>query len=323
MKTFKSSFVAFLRGAALVWFMTSTPGTAAAATIWNGSNIGIFHSDTNGVQDFLTSGFVITRGSSGGLYNSAVEAGATPGISPKNTGWAIGSLANFNTLTYGPCPLEAGHNPPSLVGTNFVVHLTNTEDIYFSLTLTNWGGAGGFGDKTFGYIRSTAAQVTPAVTITNPANGAVFAAPANVNIGATATVSSGTVTNVQFFTNGVALGSRQTAPFTLTASNLAAGSYALKAAATAGGISATSSVVNVTVVTPVAVSLIAVKVTNGQFSFNYTANSGLTYVVERSSNLVSWVSLATNVAAGNPVSFSDPFTRTGARFYRVVRPPNP
>src|SRR5271169_2681379 len=40
---------------------------------------------------------------------------------------------------------------------------------------------------------------TPTVSITNPIDGAVFAAPANLAIAADAAVSSGTVTNVQFF----------------------------------------------------------------------------------------------------------------------------
>jgi uncharacterized membrane protein len=93
------------------------------------------------------------------------------------------------------------------------------------------------------------------VSITNPVSGAVFAAPANVNIGANATVSGGTVTNLQFFTNGVSLKSVQTAPFTLTASNLAVGAYALTAIATAAGISATSTVVNITVVSAPTVNI--------------------------------------------------------------------
>ena len=41
------------------------------------------------------------------------------------------------------------------------------------------------------------------MTITNPVSGAVFTAPANVSIQADASVSSGTVTNVEFFANSV------------------------------------------------------------------------------------------------------------------------
>src|SRR6185503_6348940 len=134
-----------------------------------------------------------------------------------------------------------------------------------------------------------------------PANNTVFAAPANVTIQATATVSSGSVTNVEFFSNSTSLGSVQASPFNLATGNLASGSYAINAVATAAGVAATSSVVNITVVSPVAVSVSAPTITNGQFSFDYAANPGLTYVVENSLNLVNWLPVATNVAALNPV----------------------
>jgi len=39
---------------------------------------------------------------------------------------------------------------------------------------------------------------SPVVTVTSPASGATFAAPANVAIAAGATVGGGTVTNVAF-----------------------------------------------------------------------------------------------------------------------------
>jgi len=163
----------------------------------------------------------------------------------------------------------------------------------------------------------------PTVSITNPVNNAVFTAPANVTIAATAAVSGGSVTNVTFFGNSSSLGSASTAPFTITSGNLAAGNYALTAVATAGGASATSSVVNITVVSPVAISATAPNITNGQFSFDYTANPGLTYVVERSSNLVGWLPIATNVASSNPAHFTDNLIRNSSLFYRVGRRPNP
>ena len=387
---------------------------ARAATVWNGPGLGFYHTQENNLQDQLAADVKLTRSSAGGLYNSAMESGPVSDTSPKGTAWAVGTLANFNTLTYGPCPLQQGNHPPGYVNTTFVVHLTSAgDDIYLQLTLTNWGGAGGVGDKTFGYIRTTDAAPTPTVTITNPASGAVFDAPANVPIGAAASVSSGTVTNVEFFTNGVALKSVTTAPFTAIASNLAAGAYALKAVATAAGISATSAVVNITVasgptvsltnpisgavfaapanfklgasatpgsgpvtnvqffankttllgsvtvapftapcsnltagaytltavataagisatsgpvnvsvVNPAPLNLSAAAVGGGVFSFSYSATPGLAYVVQSSSNLVNWLPLTTNTAAGSPVPFSNPATN-GAQFYRIGLLPTP
>jgi hypothetical protein len=231
-------------------------------------------------------------------------------------------LTDYSSLTYDSCPLEAANHPPGYIGTTFVVHLIS-EDIYLQLTLTNWGGSGGIGDKTFGYIRSTAPPATPpSVTITNPVSGAALASPATVKIGAIASSSSATVTNVQFFTNNVLAGSSSTAPFGLSI-NLAAGNYALKAIAAAGGLTGASAVVNIRVVTPVTVVLSGQRVQSGQFSFNYTANPGLSYFVASSPDHTTWTSLVTNVPSSSPVPSSDTYSSTSAKFYRVGRLPNP
>jgi len=416
MKTFKSTSIILIPGIVTA-LLAGAALSIQAATIWNGPTISFSHTDENGLQDQLTPGVALTRDSSGGgLYNAITETGAVSGTSPADTEWAIGSLNHYDTLTYSPCPLEAGNHPPGYANppTTFVVHLIN-EDVYLSLTLTGWGGQGGSGDKTFSYDRSTPALAppTPTISITNPTSGSVFAAPANVNIGANAAVSSGTVTNVQFFTNNVSFKSVLTAPFSLTANNLAAGAYALKAVATAAGISATSAVVNITVilpptvsitnpasgavfaapanvsiganaavnvgtvtnvqfftngislgsvlaapfsltannlaagayalkavvtvagisatspvvnvsvVSPVPVNISGASLNSGQFTFNYTANAGLTYGIQSSTNLFNWVSLTTNVAPGSPVLFTNALNSTGMEFFRVGRLPNP
>lgn len=166
----------------------------------------------------------------------------------------------------------------------------------------------------------------PSVSITNPTSGSVYAAPADVTIAASATVVKGSVTNVQFFANSVSLGSVSTAPFTLTATGLAAGSYALTAAATAAGLTTASSPVNINVETPVAVALGHSAVFSGtNFEFNYSANVGLSYVVQRTTNIVfpDWVAIATNVAASNPTNFVDKNATNNPAFYRVGRLPNP
>jgi hypothetical protein len=151
----------------------------------------------------------------------------------------------------------------------------------------------------------------------------VFSAPANVHLGANAAVSSGTVTNVSFFGNATSLGSATNAPFSITASNLTAGSYTFTAVATAAGVSATSAVVNISVVTPVAVVLSTATATNGVFGFNYTANPGLTYVVQNSSNFTTWLPLATNLASNSPVHFTNGLGPNSYRYFRVGRLPNP
>ena len=75
--------------------------------------------------------------------------------------------------------------------------------------------------------------------------------------------------------------------------------------------------------TPTLASLSGAGINQGWFTFNYTAEAGVTYVVESSSNLVDWVSLETNVATGSQVLVSNAFDPTGASFYRIGRLPGP
>jgi hypothetical protein len=95
----------------------------------------------------------------------------------------------------------------------------------------------------------TAAQTAPiTVTLTSPANGASFKAPANLAFAATVSGGQGAITNVGFFLNSTLLGNDTSAPFTFTSANVFAGSYALTAVATdSTGARGTSGVVNVTV----------------------------------------------------------------------------
>jgi hypothetical protein len=82
----------------------------------------------------------------------------------------------------------------------------------------------------------------PAVTLTQPANGATFTAPATVAIAATANDSDGTVAKVEFFNGATKLGEDTTAPYDFTWGAVPAGNYTVTARATDNlGASTTSS----------------------------------------------------------------------------------
>jgi len=88
----------------------------------------------------------------------------------------------------------------------------------------------------------------PSVSITSPANGASFAAPATVTINATASDSDGTVTKVDFYSGNTLLGTDTASPYTFTWSNVAAGNYVVTAVATDNsGATTTSGAVSITV----------------------------------------------------------------------------
>ncbi len=87
------------------------------------------------------------------------------------------------------------------------------------------------------------------VSITSPANSAVVTS--NFLIEAAATVTPGTVTNVNFYDGATLLGNDTTSPYSYAVSGAASGAHVLKAVARdSSGNSATSAVVNITVSNP-------------------------------------------------------------------------
>ena len=100
----------------------------------------------------------------------------------------------------------------------------------------------------------SAPNAPPSVSITNPPNNTLFAAPANVIIQATAS-DDGSVTNVQFLVGTAVVGNDTTAPYAATTNGLPAGSFTLFAIASDNtGTRATNSV-NILVSAPPLVSL--------------------------------------------------------------------
>jgi predicted phage tail protein len=102
------------------------------------------------------------------------------------------------------------------------------------------------------------ANVPPTVSLTAPGNGATFAAPASISLGATAADTDGSVAKVDFYNGNALLGTDTSSPYTFSWSNVAAGSYTLKAVATDNsGAATTSNSITVTVNanTPPTVSL--------------------------------------------------------------------
>jgi len=88
----------------------------------------------------------------------------------------------------------------------------------------------------------------PTVSISSPANNATFTELASITINASAADSDGSVSKVEFFSNGAKIGEDTSSPFSFGWSGVPVGSYALRAVATDNlGTASTSAVVNVTV----------------------------------------------------------------------------
>jgi plastocyanin len=161
-------------------------------------------------------------------------------------------------------------------------------------------------------------NAAPTVTLTNPVNNAKFRAPANFQLQASATDSDGSVTNVQFFSDGSPVGNDTTPPFSFNMNNLAAGNYSFSAvAADNRGTMTTSAVNNVSVLTNAILSA-PTRLPSGQFQFTVLGIAGQTYATEGSANLTNWSSIVTNVAPANTFNVTD-FTSTNVllRYYRA------
>lgn len=88
----------------------------------------------------------------------------------------------------------------------------------------------------------------PVVKITAPANNAVYTAPANINISATASDADGTIKSVKFYSGSTLLKTDSTSPYSFTWTSVPAGSYSLTAKATDNhGLTTTSAIVKVSV----------------------------------------------------------------------------
>jgi hypothetical protein len=262
--------------------MSGAAVLGAAGDLWNGINT----ASGSGVSLFYATGSsspVTMTFTSGGGYDAKSFGGATPfagtpydalmedylfnsGVPQTITLSGLATNAIYDLVLYNAADNSAGAvgrttsftvngNTQSSVwnatsstlvaGVDYVEFASALSDGSGNLVITYTGSGSAEGDVDGFQIK--AVPPTPTVSIASPTNGAVFIAPANVSIMVNAAVSSGTVTNVWFFANGISLGAVLTSPFDLTASNLTAGAYTLEAVATAAGVTATSTVVNVTV----------------------------------------------------------------------------
>ncbi|MGA2244973.1 MAG: Ig-like domain-containing protein [Verrucomicrobiota bacterium] len=170
------------------------------------------------------------------------------------------------------------------------------------------------------------AGLAPTVSITGPTNGTVFATPANVKISVAAAEGGGSITNVEFLVGSTVLANETAAPFAATTNILSAGTYLLAAVASDGRGAKATNGVTINVVTPSSLVLNgATRSRAATFQFRYGADSGLSYIVQRSTNLLStnWQTLTTIKASGSSVNFTDVNATANSGFYRVGRLPNP
>jgi regulation of enolase protein 1 (concanavalin A-like superfamily) len=204
------------------------------------------------IRETLTAGsrhaFMKVSGSHGWGFQSRIQTGGESynqdGPNGTAPGWARlvreGNLFSAYRSTDG--------TTWSLVGSD-TISMAST--VYVGVALTSHDAAQ---RATAAFTNLTARTPTtgtnqpPTVSITSPAAGATFAAPATITVTAAASDTDGTITRVAFYRGTQLIGSDTTNTYSATATNLAAGTYELTAVATdSDGVARRSSPVSVTV----------------------------------------------------------------------------
>lgn len=101
--------------------------------------------------------------------------------------------------------------------------------------------------SAIGMFKVTSTNTLPSIAITYPTNGEVTIPCGSITILATAANGSGSVTNVQFFLNGISVGASSESPYTCTLSDCLPGTNILVAVAydTLGASAASASITNI------------------------------------------------------------------------------
>jgi hypothetical protein len=173
----------------------------------------------------------------------------------------------------------------------------------------------------FGTI-NVSPNIPPYISITNPVTNAVLTAPATFVFGADASdTDSDGLSDVEFYVGTNFVDDVFSSPFTTTVTNLPAGTYSLTVIAYDNAGATTTNSITIFVQN---ITLTSAKILAGKFQFNASGlTTGKTNVLQTSTNLVSaanWVSIATNVATTNSLSFTN--SATGVRnFFRLVQLP--
>jgi endo-1,4-beta-D-glucanase Y len=260
-----------------------TDGTIAKVEFFNGSTLlttdasaPYTYAWTNVAAGTYTLTARATDNSGGVTTSAAVTVTVNPVTPPVNVAPTVSLTAPANNAAYtAPASITLTANAADADGTISKVEFFNGSTLLTGSTNTSapytftWTGvaAGTYtltakATDNSGAVTTSAAvtvtvntltppvNVAPTVSLTAPANNAVYTAPASITLTANAADADGTISKVEFFNGSTLLtGSTNTsAPYTFTWTGVAAGTYTLTAKATDNsGAVTTSAAVTVTV----------------------------------------------------------------------------
>jgi hypothetical protein len=156
-------------------------------------------------------------------------------------------------------------------------------------------------------------QPPPSVTVTSPASGSMETVGSTVTVNATASSPDGTIKQVQFYANGVLIGTSTTPPYSVTFTPTSTGVYTFTAIATDNSNSTTPSGANIVLVTPAAGGVGTVEYfgnyqgvngDNGTFAYSVVDGSVGTFIgysvnsITHNTSLVFYPDLAVSSGGG-------------------------
>ena len=179
----------------------------------------VYNFPANGAIDIATDGVSLKWYAGLWAHNYDIYFGTTPNPPLLESDKRLGP-SQYST-DYRTYPL-----PTLLPGTRYYWKIVSKTMAFVSAAGPVW---------SFTTAGTSSGNVPPGVTLTSPANGATFSAPATITLAATASDTDGTITKVDFYRGTTLIGTDTTAPYSVTWSNVAAGSYSLTAVATDNG----------------------------------------------------------------------------------------
>jgi hypothetical protein len=172
-------------------------------------------------------------------------------VSPSSTAQNRPAMLSWYTSKAVSASFDQGIGPVPPSG---FIPLTASTTTTYTLTAIDATGA----RTTKSATLVVAPDAPPLVTLTSPAPGLAYQAPANLALVADAQDSDGTVTEVSFYAGSTLLGTVSTPPFSWALTGLAAGDYSLTAVALDNrGASTTSAPVSLRVVNATSASATA------------------------------------------------------------------
>jgi hypothetical protein len=126
------------------------------------------------------------------------------------------SSSDFTLKSSSPCINK---------GSNYLGSYLDINQVAVPTGGTTDMGAHEYGSST-GTTPPPPTSQAPAVSLTAPANGTTFTAPANITLSANASDADGSISKVEFFYGANKIGEKTSSPYSVSWTNVAAGSYA-------------------------------------------------------------------------------------------------